>query len=310
MALYNTAAGAYALAANTSGISNTSIGWGALGANTTGGDNSAVGDESMFRNTSGAKNTAIGTSALRANTTGTRNIALGIDAGSLLTTGSYNIDIGHPGVAKETKTIRIGKPGTQLKTYLAAVRGATVSGGAAVLVSKTGQLGVQTSSRRYKQNIQPMGKTSAALLKLKPVTFHYKVADEQGEKPLQFGLIAEEVAEVLPQLVIYDEHRQPETVAYQALSSLLLNEFQLEHQRRLSSEALAQKELAALEVRTAAAQAHATAAIDGLAAARAQALQDRQELSALRAQMLQMTQTVARVVAKQAPTPRVAVAAP
>ena len=142
------------------------------------------------------------------------------------------------------------------------------------------------------------------------MTFHYKVADEQGEKPPQCGRIAEVAAELLPQLVIYDEHMQPETVAYQALSSLLLNEFRLEHQRRLSSEAQAQKELVALEVLAAAAQTRASKAIDGLAAARAQGLQNRQELRALRAQMLQMTQTVARSEAKHAPTPSVAVVAP
>lgn len=307
---YNTAVGTNAMFFNTSGDSNTGIGWGALQANTSGSDNLASGQKSMFRNTLGAKNVAMGSNALHANTTGSRNIALGADAGSRLTTGSYNIDIGHTGVAKETKTIRIGKQGTQLKTYLAGVRGVTVSGGAAVMVSKTGQLGVQTSSRRYKQDIQPMGEISAALLRLKPVTFHYKVADEQGEKPLQFGLIAEDVAQVLPQLVVYDDHNQPETVAYQALSSLLLNEFQIEHQRRLMSEAQSQQELAALKVRTTAAEARATAAIDGLVLARAQALRDRQELAALRAQMKQMTQTVQRLLTAQAPAPSVAAVAP
>ena len=307
---YNTATGAYAMAANISGFSNTSMGWGALSANTTGGDNSALGDESMYLNTTGVKNTAVGTNALHANTTGSRNIALGADAGSLLTTGSYNIDIGHTGVAKESKTIRIGKQGTQLKTYLAGVRGVTVTGGAAVMVSKTGQLGVQTSSRRYKQDIVPMGESSAALLKLKPVTFHYKTADEQGEKPLQFGLIAEDVAEVLPQLVVYDDHNQPETVAYQTLSSLLLNEFQIERKRRLTSEAQSQQQLAALNARTVAAEARASAAMDGLAAARAQAQGDRQELAALRTQMNLMTLAVQQLLTKQAPTPSVAAIAP
>ena len=110
------------------------------------------------------------------------------------------------------------------KTFVAGIRGTTVSG-AAVVVSSSGQLGVQSSSRRVKQGIAPMADASAALMQLRPVTFRYEDADEDGDKPVQFGLIAEEVAEVLSELVVRDEHGQPETVAYHLLPSLLLNEY-------------------------------------------------------------------------------------
>ena len=156
------------------------------------------------------RNVAVGTGALKKNTTGSDNIALGNSAGSIPVTGVNNIHSGHAGVAGETKVIRLGRQGTQLKTFIAGIRGAPVSG-AAVVVSSTGQLGVVSSSRRYKENIQPMADASAALMKLKPV---------------QFGLIAEEVADVLPELVVRDDNGQPETVAYHVLPSLLLNEYQ------------------------------------------------------------------------------------
>ena len=125
--------------------------------------------------------------------------------------------------------IRIGTQGTQSAAYLAGVRGVNVTGGVPVMVTATGQLGVVSSSRRYKEDIQAMGDTSDRLLKLRPVTFRYKKADESGQKPEQYGLIAEDVAKVMPELVIYNEEGQPETVAYQTLTPLLLNELQREH---------------------------------------------------------------------------------
>ena len=139
----------------------------------------------------------------------------------------------------------LGRQGTQKKTFIAGIRGTTVSG-ATVVASASGQLGVQSSSRRYKQDIVDMGVASDALLKLRPVTFRYKQADEAGEHPLQYGLIAEEVAEVMPELVVRDEQGQPETVAYQTLSSLLLNEYQKQQRdmRALADTARAQQRAA------------------------------------------------------------------
>ncbi len=243
---YNSAFGASALFSNTNGIFNTGAGWGALISNTTGSynnafgtqaldhsttgsKNNAVGGSALFKNTNGNYNQALGSQALYGNTTGSYNIGIGYQAGYFPTTGSNNIEIGATGSASDTRVIRIGTQGTQNKTYLAGVRGVNVVGGMAVMVTSTGQLGVVVSSRRYKEDIRSMGDTSERLLKLRPVTFRYKKADENGQKPEQYGLIAEEVAKVMPELVIYDDKDQPETVAYQTLTPLLLNELQREH---------------------------------------------------------------------------------
>lgn len=222
----NTAFGGVALAYNTIGNLNTAIGAAALFSNSSGSNNIALGSDTLYSNRTGKNNTATGQEALRSNTTGINNIAFGYQAGKLLTTGSYNIDIGHVGVAGETKTIRLGTQGTQLKTFIAGIRGVNVTGGAAVLVSSTGQLGVQSSSRKYKKNIQPMGDASTALMKLKPVTFRYKDEPEGDQHPAQYGLIAEDVDAVMPELVVRDEDGRPATVAYHLLPSLLLNEYQ------------------------------------------------------------------------------------
>ena len=221
----NTATGTAALYNNTTGIDNAAFGFLALMSNTNGGSNSALGNSSLSNNTTGRRNTGVGFGALSANTTGSDNIAIGMNASSAPKAGFNNILIGNVGTTTDTKTIRIGKQGTQLKTFIGGIRGTTVSG-AAVLVSTTGQLGVQSSSRRHKENIRPMADASVALMKLRPVTFLYKEADADGNKPVQFGLIAEEVAEVLPELVVRDDKGQPETVAYHVLPSLLLNEYQ------------------------------------------------------------------------------------
>jgi len=222
----NTASGSFALYSNTTGDGNTASGSFALGKNTTGRFNTANGAEALGFNTKGLRNLAIGYRALKSNTTGSDNIALGNAAGSVPATASSSIHIGHVGVVGETKVIRLGTQGTQIKTFIGGIRGAAVSGGAAVVVSSAGQLGVVSSSRRYKEDIKPMADASAALMQLKPVTFRYRETDAQGHKPVQFGLIAEEVAEVMPEMVVRDDQGQPETVAYHLLPSLLLNEYQ------------------------------------------------------------------------------------
>jgi trimeric autotransporter adhesin len=225
----NMAFGYAALSSNTSGSYNTGVGTYALTSATTGTGNNAQGYSALFNTTTGSVNTAQGFQALLSNTTGSKNIGIGYQAGYYLTTGSNNIDIANPGVAGDDSTIRIGTVGYQTAAFLAGVSGANVSGGAAVVVNSSGQLGVMSSSRRYKEDIQPMAGASERLLKLRPVTFRYKQADAQGKKPLQYGLIAEEVAEVFPELVVLNKDGQPETVAYQVLAPLLVNELQKEH---------------------------------------------------------------------------------
>jgi hypothetical protein len=216
----NTANGVSALETNSIGGTNTAVGASALRFNTTGVNNTAAGAIALHSNDTGANNTAIGREALFANLSGNNNITLGYKAG-FNTTGSNNIAIGNQGVAGESSTIRIGT--SQARTFLAGIHGKTVGGGSMVLSNSSGQLGTVVSSARYKQDIADMGAQSAKLQQLRPVTFHY-AADSQGAT--QYGLIAEEVAKVYPELVVYGEQGQIESVQYHQLISLLLNEIQ------------------------------------------------------------------------------------
>jgi Chaperone of endosialidase len=224
----NTAAGT-ALGSNTTGFGNTATGTGALGRNTTGFENTATGHVALSLNTTGQFNVAVGHYALYLNTTGSGNIALGESAGINLTTGSNNIDIGNAGVGGESNTIRIGVQGTHTRTFVAGISATPISG-AIVRVSASGQLGTVPSSERFKQNIKPMDKASEAILALKPVTFRYKKELDPDAIP-QFGLVAEDVAGVNPDLVLRDEKGQIYTVRYDAVNAMLLNEFLKEHQK-------------------------------------------------------------------------------
>src|SRR5438105_6486490 len=201
---FNTAEGTDALfSLTTLGFFNTATGFEALFSNTTGSFNTADGLSALRHNTTGEGNTANGFRALVRNTTGNDNIALGNNAGGNLTTGSNNIDIFDRGVAGEANTIRIGKQGTQRTTFIAGISGATVTG-TAVVVDSNGQLGVAPSSQRFKDAIKPMDKASEAILSFQPVTFHYK-KDLDPEGIPQFGLVAEDVEKVNPNLVARDE---------------------------------------------------------------------------------------------------------
>jgi hypothetical protein len=226
----NTANGAFALIYNTNGDYNTADGISALYNNTSGSNNTANGGWALSDNTSGNNNTAIGYEALCNNSSGSNNIALGFMAGYNLTTGSSNIDIGNLGTSTDNNIIRIGTQGIQTATYLAGIYGATTSGGSAVYVDANGQLGTATSSRRFKQNIQPMGEASDVLLALRPVTFHYKPEIDRQGLP-QFGLVAEEVAQVDPDLIVRDKDGQPYSVRYEQVNAMLLNEFLKEHRK-------------------------------------------------------------------------------
>jgi hypothetical protein len=220
----NTANGESALFYNTTGGNSTAVGAGALLNNTTGGNNTATGFEALRDNTTGNTNVAMGLQALEHNTTGAENTALGVEAGRDQTTGSGNVYIGRSmvGVAGETN-----------KTYIRNINTTNVSGGVADSVTVdlgTGLLGHLTSSRRYKEEIQPMDKASEALYRLKPVTYRYKKEIDRTQSPA-FGLIAEEVAEVNPDLIARDSAGRPETVRYDAVNAMLLNEFLKEHRK-------------------------------------------------------------------------------
>ena len=226
----NTAVGYAALQDNTIGNYNTAVGLNALLNNTEGFLNTGLGAVALNANTIGSSNTAIGYFALVNNTTGNSNIAIGDSAGLNLTTGSNNIDIGNKGVAGESNTIRIGKKGTQTTTMIAGINGATVAGGIAVLIGSNGRLGTTTSSARFKDAIKPMDKASEAILALKPVTFRYRHELDPKGIP-QFGLVAEDVEKVNPDLVARDDEGKPYTVRYDAVNAMLLNEFLKEHRK-------------------------------------------------------------------------------
>jgi trimeric autotransporter adhesin len=252
--LSNTATGAAALFINTTGASNTATGSGALALNITGSDNTANGAHALFNNntgngntangafallnnTTGDSNTATGASALFGNTTGTGNAANGVNALLNNTTGNSNTALGVAagnGVTTANNVICIGFNVAGVNMSNSCFIGniyntATVSGTTLlVIVSDQGQLGTTPSSRRFKREIKPMDRGSESILALKPVTFHYK-SDETNTP--QFGLIAEEVAEVNPNLVVRDKNGEIYTVRYEAVNAMLLNEFLKEHRK-------------------------------------------------------------------------------
>ena len=269
--VFNTATGLSALSRNTTGSTNTADGAEALTSNTEGNDNTAIGASALKENTTGSRNTATGLSALSGNDIGSENTAtgvaalefnhgdgntaLGISALASITIGnlntavgahagdnlaggdSNNIDIGANvnGVAGESNTIRIGNPDITT-TIVRGISGQTIASGAAVLIAGNGQLGTATSSRRFKEGIKAMDKTSEALFSLKPVTFRYKKEiDPAGTQ--QFGLIAEDVEKINPDLVVRDENGTVNTIRYDQVNAMLLNEFLKEHGKNEEQEA-------------------------------------------------------------------------
>ena len=242
----NTAVGFNALLSNTTGFGNTAVGDTALPSNTNGGLNTAVGLSALSQNIRGNNNVAIGSSALLNNKNGDNNIAVGYTAG-MDNHGSDNIDIGHHGGTFDSGVIRIGIAGTHRVTFIAGISGVAVSG-SQVMVDSNGKLGVIASSERFKDSVKPMDNASEAILALKPVTFRYKHDLDPKGIP-QFGLVAEEVEKVNPDLVARDEQGKPYTVRYDAVNAMLLNEFLKEHRKNEEQEetiARQQKQIDAL----------------------------------------------------------------
>jgi hypothetical protein len=215
---FNTAVGDSALYLNTEGFGNTAIGNRALNNNNNGILNTAIGNGALGSNSNGNSNTALGTNALAANTSGLGNTALGQGAGSNVTTAGEVTCIGN----------NVQGANVDDTTWIGNVFGVTTQSGttAPVIVSNDGQLGTVVSSERFKKDIASMNNASDAILSLRPVTFHYKT-DTKGTP--QFGLIAEEVGKVNPELVLLDKEGKPYTVRYDAVNAMLLNEFLKEH---------------------------------------------------------------------------------
>jgi hypothetical protein len=236
----NAATGVQALFSNTTGFHNAAAGFQALFSNTTGNHNTADGDNALVHNTTGVLNTAVGGHALDQNITGSSNVALGFQAGFNIT-GNGNVCIGENifGVAGESNVTRIGNIGSTAQ-----------ANGVFVTVGAGGKLGFQVSSRRYKDDIKPMDKASEALFALKPVNFRYKREIDPARSP-DFGLIAEDVATVNPNLVARDEDGKIVTVRYQAVNAMLLNEFLKEHRKVEDLEANAARQQKQIEALTA-----------------------------------------------------------
>src|SRR5262245_48562560 len=234
-ARFNTAIGYRALELNTTGSNNTATGRLALDHNSTGRDNTANGSNALFNNTTGNHNAASGVHALFSNTSGERNTAIGFKSLENNTTGSFNVALGTgagSGVTTADDVICIGRAVAGANVvgtcFIGNIRDVTTQNANAlpVLIDSAGQLGTTSSSARFKKDVKPMDKASEAILAFKPVTFHYKT--DKTSTP-QFGLIAEDVAEVNPDLIVHDESGEVYTVRYDAVNAMLLNEFLKEH---------------------------------------------------------------------------------
>jgi len=214
----NAGTGSRALFANTTGFHNTADGFSALVRNTTGNHNTANGDDALSNNRTGNFNTTDGAHSLENNSTGSANTALGFGAGNNVTTAGNVICIGSGVVGANVSN----------SCFIGSVFGQTSSAGAAVFINSSGKLGTITSSRRFKEEIRPMAQSSEVLFALKPVTFRYKKEIEPQKIP-QFGLVAEDVEAVDPDLVVRDKDGKVNTVRYEAINAMLLNEFLKEH---------------------------------------------------------------------------------
>jgi hypothetical protein len=232
----NTFSGTFAGFSNATGNNNTFVGSFAGYLNTTGFDNTFSGMEAGESNTTGNYNTFFGVQAGNYNSTGGDNTFVGYQAGYYNQTGNNNIYIASSGPTSgtESNTIRIGgNPlyGPQTAAYIAGIYGSTASSGVPVYINSFGQLGTSSSSLLFKEQVRDMGDSTNALMKLRPVTFLYKPEYANGERTLQYGLIAEEVVKVYPGLVAYDNDGKPYTVRYQYLATMLLNEVQKQYHR-------------------------------------------------------------------------------
>ena len=243
----NTAIGFAALESNTSGTSNTALGEGALQFNTSGGNNTAIGTEALF-NSRGSYNTAVGAAALTNHqagfynvavgqnalgqlTQGTGNIAIGLGAGANHVTGNNNIDIGYGGFNGDSYVIHLGDQTVHGATFIGGIYGNPIGGTRQVFINSAGQVTTTSaSSRRYKEQITDQGAESDVLMKLRPVAFYYK-PQLDADHIRQYGLIAEEVSEVAPNLVVFDKEGEPSGVRYDMVNAMLLNEVQ--KQRRM-----------------------------------------------------------------------------
>ena len=234
----NTAEGENALRSNTTGLDDTAVGYNSLGSNTTGRYNTANGANALSDTTTGRRNTATGASALVRNNTGDSNTANGHAALLSNTTGQYNTALGaHAGDAQRTGSGNVyigygmsGLDGESNACYMRSIFGQASASGVPVLINSSNKLGTMTSSKRFKENIKQMDTASDRVFALKPVTFRYRKEIDPAGTP-QFGLVAEEVEKVNPDLVVRDKEGKPYSVRYDQVNAMLLNEFLKEHRK-------------------------------------------------------------------------------
>ena len=227
----NTAVGSGALTANTGAIQNTAVGFQALTNTTVGFNNTAIGTVALLGNGTGQNNTAIGAGALASNTAGSSNTAIGLNAGSSATTGDNNVYIGKD---------LFGLAGESNACYIASIFNQVSSSGVQVLINASNKLGTSASSKRFKEDIKAMDDASEGLYALKPVTFRYKKQiDPAGAG--QFGLVAEDVEKVNPDLIVRDKEGNPYSVRYDQVNAMLLNEFLKEHRTVLEQKAIVEQ---------------------------------------------------------------------
>lgn len=241
----NTAVGYLALPSSSIGSQNTAVGVQALN-NTNNASNTAVGYQALFENTTGFSNVAVGSQALFQITNGNGNIAIGDSAGvNASGSASDSIFIGQDGSGVVDHTIKVGQQGLQTSAFIAGIRDVTTgfNNAVAVVIDSNGQLGTINSSRRYKEDIHALADPGDALMKLRPVTFRYKKPFRDGSKPLQYGLIAEEVAAAMPGLAVLDRDGKPQTVKYHLLPTFLLAAYQRQQKTIVTQ----QEEIAALQ---------------------------------------------------------------
>jgi len=251
----NTAIGQNAMNANTTGTNNVALGQNALQSNTTLSGNTAVGAGALHAAV-GTQDTAVGTGALGSSTSPFNSVAIGWGAANGVSGGNNNIHIGNTGSSGDNNVVKIGTLGTQTSFFVAGVSGIGTGLGSPVpvLIDANGQLGTMSSSRRFKEDIQDMGDASSGLMSLRPVTFRYKQPYTDGSKPIDYGLIAEEVADVYPDLVAYSPSGEVQTVQYQKVNAMLLNEVQKQHQQMQEQSGhiqAQQEEMSALKARLA-----------------------------------------------------------
>ena len=250
----NCAVGGFALFANTTGNNNTADGAFALTANSIASQNTAMGSHALERNTVGGGNTAVGHAALSENTTGSFNTAIGTGA-LLVGSGSSNTVVGsgaggNVGGANNVICVGQGVAGANVSNscYIGSIWNQP-GGSQAVYVNSDGKLGALVSSRRFKEDIRSMDRLSNALFSLHPVSFRYK-EEIDPECSSQFGLIAEEVEKVNPNLVLHDKEGKPYSVRYDQVNAMMLNEFLKEHRKIQELEAVILRQTKRMDVLT------------------------------------------------------------